>query len=247
MSRKNSQHITKNIATTSLAQLQRQELKYFLDNHVIDMLIPEFSNYLKYDRFSKNGPYEIHSLYFDTEDWQAFYTKLDGNQRRRKYRIRSYVPNPEEDENVFLEVKEKSDSTVYKRRTTLHLEAARRVAKGQPLERHSPVIEEWRYAILRNCIKPKLLNSYTRLAFVSEHFPGLRITIDRDLSFAMVGDVDFTKQTRSAYWTHGKSVIEIKFDRYVPQFVLDIIRRYNLTQTPVSKYCDSIISHFLLI
>lgn len=239
--------VTKNIATISTAHFQRQELKYFVDNHLIDALIPEFNAYIDRDRFSERGPYEIHSVYFDTEDWQAFYSKLDGNQRRQKFRIRSYVINPSEEDNVFIEVKEKNNGTVYKRRSPIKLKDARKVITGVPIEKKLPVIDEWRYAVLKNSIKPRLLNSYTRFAFSSEHFPGLRVTIDQKLTFTMTNRVDFTQPTRSAHWSYGKSVIEIKFDRYVPQFIIDIIRRYNLTQVPVSKYCDSVISHYLLI
>lgn len=239
-------HVTKNIATTKVAHFQRQELKYFISNHLVDLLIPELENYMQRDRFSINGPYEIYSIYFDTIDWQAFYSKLDGNQRRQKFRIRSYIANPKLDQNVFMEVKEKTSDTINKRRTPVYFEDAALLAKGQAIEKESPVVDEWRFAVLRNSIKPKLLNSYTRMAYASEHFPGLRITIDQDLRYTMTNRLEFNQPTQTAYWAFQKSVIEIKFDRYVPQFVVDLLRRYNLTQTPVSKYCDSVISHFLL-
>lgn len=239
--------ITKNVATSALAHFQRQELKFFVDNHIINALIPEFNAYIRRDRYSEHGPYEIHSVYFDTIDWQAFYTKIDGNKRRQKFRIRSYTIDPSEDDTVFIEIKEKYDGTVYKRRSPIPFREAKKVITGAKIDGGSSVVEEWRYAVLRNSIKPRLLNNYTRMAFSSEHFPGLRVTIDQNLTFAMTNKVEFTTLSRSAYWAHGKSVVEIKFDRYVPRFIIDIIRRYNLTQAPVSKYCDSVISHYLLL
>lgn len=239
--------VTKNIATISTAHFQRQELKYFVSNHLIDALIPEFNAFIERDRFSKFGPYEIHSIYFDTEDWQAFYSKLDGNQRRQKFRIRSYILDPSEEDNVFIEVKEKYNGTIFKRRSPIKFKDAKTIITGARIEKDSPIVEEWRYGVLKNSLKARLLNSYTRFAFSSEHFPGLRVTIDQNLSFTMTNSVDFTQPTRNAYWSYGKSVVEIKFDRYVPQFIIDIIRRYNLTQVPVSKYCDSVISHYLLL
>lgn len=238
--------VTKNIATLSTAHFQRQELKFFVDNHLIEALIPEFNAYIKRDDFCKDRAYPIYSIYFDTADWQAFYTKLDGNKRRQKFRVRSYYPNPRDDEKVFIEVKEKNSGTVYKRRSPIKFGEVKELITGAPISIKTPVVDEWRYAVLKNAIKPKLLNRYTRLAFASEHFPGLRVTIDQDLSYAMVNSLDFNQPTRGAYWSNGKSVIEIKFDRYVPMFIVDIIRRYNLTQVPVSKYCDSVISHYLL-
>lgn len=246
MVQRRKHRITKNIATTRVAHFQRQELKYFIDNHIVDNLIPDLENFMQRDRFSINGPYEIHSVYYDTYDWQAFYSKMDGNERRQKFRIRSYIADPKSDQNVFVEVKEKNGNTVNKRRTPVFYADVKHLVRGEVIEKESPVVDEWRYAVLRNALKPKLLNSYTRMAYSSEHFPGLRVTIDQDLRYAMTDRLEFNIPTHVAFWANQKSVVEIKFDRYVPQFVLDLVRRYNLTQTPVSKYCDSVISHYLL-
>ncbi len=237
-------HVTKNIATSSLMVFQRHELKYFVPNNLAAVLIPEFLQYLEYDRFSSDGPYAIYSVYFDTIDWQAFYNKIDGNEHRRKFRIRSYIAHPQQDDNVFLEVKEKKSDVVFKRRTPIKFEDARMLISGKPIEKKSTVVDEWRYGILHDTIRPALLNSYNRLAFHSLQYPGLRITIDSNLRYTLTNKVDFSQPTHIGYWTQGKSVVEIKFDRYVPKFVVDIIRRYNLSMVPVSKYCDSIISHF---
>ncbi len=238
--------VAKNIATLSTAHFQRQELKFFVDNHIIEALIPEFNAYIERDHYSAKGSYPIYSVYFDTEDWQAFYSKLAGNKRRQKFRIRSYYKNPKPDEPVFVEIKEKDGGTVYKRRSPVNLSEVEELIKGRPISVNTPVIDEWRFAVLRNSLKPKLLNSYNRLAFASKHFPGLRVTIDQDLAYSVPSGLDFAIPTRKAYWANGKSVVEIKFDRYVPKFIVEIIRRYNLTQVPVSKYCDSVISHYLL-
>lgn len=246
MPNKKRRPVTKNIATETVMRFQRQELKFLVDNHLVELLTPELSNFLQRDEYAGPYGYDIHSIYFDTIDWQAFYTKIDGNKRRQKFRIRSYTPHPDLEDTVFVEIKEKNSGTVYKRRTPVSLRDAIELSAGRPIHKQSPVIDEWRYGILRNSLKPKVLNSYRRLAFNSEHFPGLRITIDQDLTYCMVNDIHFSNSIHNAFWSRTYSVLEVKFDRYVPQFVIDLIRRYNLTQVPVSKYCDSVISHFLL-
>ncbi len=247
MSSSKQHPITKNIATSSLTVFQRQELKYFISNNLVDIIIPRLCTFMELDPFSADGFYEIYSVYFDTHDWQAYYAKLDGLQQRQKFRIRSYYAKPEESENVFLEVKEKNNLTIFKRRAPVTLKQARGLMGGELLKNENPVYNEWRYVLARNAIKPKLLNSYNRLAFISEHNPGLRVTIDKDISYCMTNEIRFDLPTRGTTWSHGKSVIEIKFDRYVPQFITDMIRDYQLTHEPVSKYCDSVISNYLLI
>jgi SPX domain protein involved in polyphosphate accumulation len=237
----------KNITTSSVTQFQRVELKYVISNNLVDILIPELLNHLGPDSFSKEGFYEIYSVYFDTQDYQAFYSKMDGNSHRKKYRIRSYYPNPKADEEVFLEVKEKSDNTVSKRRTPIPFGAIPDLQQGIASPKDTPVAREWRYALIKNSLKPKLLNSYRRMAFISEHFPGLRVTIDRDIKYSMTNTVDFDLPTRNVLWSHQYTIIEIKFDRYVPQFIVEMLRRHNLSKEPVSKYCNSVMSNYLLL
>lgn len=240
-------HITKNIVTSSVSEFQRLEIKYLISNNIVDILIPDLLQHLEYDSYSINGEYDIFSVYFDTQDLQAFEAKMAGNNKRQKFRIRSYYPNPDPDENVFIEIKEKNNNSVFKRRAPLAMKHVEGLMNGQWLDNQNPVYDEWRYALVRNALKPVLMNSYQRSAFVSEHFPGLRITIDKNIRYTMTHEVAFDLPTRSVNWAHDYSVIEIKFDRYMPHFVDYLVKRYNLTSQPVSKYCDSVISHYLLI
>lgn len=246
MVRQKHQRITKNIVTDYATRFQREELKFFIDNHLVSVLIPDLLNFMERDHYSVKGPYPIYSIYFDTIDWQAFYSKLDGNERRQKFRIRSYVAHPQPDDLVYLEIKEKLNGTVFKRRTNLPMKDAEALVRGEIVDKDSPIIDEWRFAMLRNSLRPKILNTYRRTAYHSEQFQGLRVTIDQDMHYAVTQGFSYNIPTRLAFWSHRKSVIEVKFDRYVPAFIVDMIRKYNLTRVPVSKYCDSVISHYLL-
>ena len=244
---KKQRSVTKNITTTVLSEYERQELKYFVPNKLIDILIPELLAYLEYDRFSQNGFYPIYTTYFDTRDWQAFDAKMAGIQHRQKFRIRSYYPNPTPNEKVFLEIKAKSDNTVYKVRTPITMDQIGKLQQGEKAPVKNALYDEWRYAIIRNRIRPRLINTYDRLAFESEHFPGLRITLDRNVGYCMTDQVDFTLSPHAVMWSSELSILEIKFDRYVPRFVVEILRRYNITLEPISKYCYSVMSNYLLI
>lgn len=239
--------ITKNITTAVISEYERQEFKYFVPNKLIDILIPELLTYLEYDHFSQNGFYSIYTTYFDTRDWQAFDAKMAGVQHRQKFRIRSYFPNPTPSEKVFLEIKAKSDNTVYKVRTPISMNQIKKLQHGEKPPVKNVLYEEWRYAILRNNIRPCLLNSYDRLAFESEQYPGLRVTLDRNVGYCLTDEVNFTLSPHAVMWSNEMSILEIKFDRYVPRFIVEMLRRYNITLEPISKYCYSVMSNYLLI
>lgn len=237
----------KNVVLKDAVDYHRKEYKYFVPNSIVDIVIPDLLMHLDFDAFSKNGFYPIYTVYFDTIDLQTYSAKMAGLIHRKKFRVRSYHTDPNEDEPVFIEVKEKNGQRIFKRRTAITLdELDELINRGGTPNQESSIYKEWRYEILRNNIKPFLLNYYERLAFESVNYPGLRITIDRDIGYAMTNEIKFDIPIKKAYWANGKSVIEIKFDHYLPLFIVEMIRRYNLTVEPVSKYADSVISNFFL-
>ncbi len=48
---------------------------------------------MKKDAHGENGKYEIRSLYFDTQNDRALMEKINGVDKREKYRIRMYNGN----------------------------------------------------------------------------------------------------------------------------------------------------------
>lgn len=237
----------KNVVIKDDSKYNRKEYKYLVPNRIIDILIPDILMHMTYDSFSRNGYYPIYSVYFDTIDLQTFSNKMAGLQHRRKFRVRSYHPDVKPDEPVFLEVKEKNTNRIFKRRVPLSLEQVSDLTiKKEDILPGNSVVDEWRYELIKSNLKPSLLNYYKRLAFVSKMYPGLRITIDRDISYTQTQSVDFNLPTSKVSWAHDKSVVEIKFDNFVPLFVVDMIRRYSLSAEPVSKYADSVISGYSL-
>jgi SPX domain protein involved in polyphosphate accumulation len=237
----------KNVVLKDASKYNRKEYKYLVPNRILDILIPDLLMHMDYDEFSQNGYYPIYSIYFDTIDLQTFSNKMAGLQHRRKFRVRSYHPDIKSNDPLFLEIKEKNTNRIFKRRVPLdlhHIEDL--IIKKRNVLQGNSIVEEWRYELIKSNLKPCLLNYYKRLAFVSKMYPGLRITIDRDISYARTQDLSFNLPTKKVSWAHSKSVVEVKFDNFIPLFVVDMIRRYGLVAEPVSKYADSIISGYSL-
>jgi len=227
-------------------KFERMEVKYLIPNNIIDIIMVPLMEHMELEPYSKNGFQSISSIYFDTYDWQAFYAKMDGLEHRQKFRIRNYNTPPLDKDKVYIEIKEKFDSFIIKRRDLIPLiDIKEFVYNHKPLQ-VDEVTNDWRYNILRNAIKPKLLNRYDRLAFESPHYPGLRVTLDRNVQYAMIQEINFEEPTHNVLWGHTHSILEIKFVEFLPVFIVDIIRRNNLTREAISKYGYSVISNYLL-
>lgn len=237
----------KNVVTEKLTQYQRFELKFYIPSSKIDILVPELLNYLEYDEYSQHDYYPIYNVYFDTYDWQAFDAKMAGTAHRRKFRIRTYDKEVQHNEHLFLEIKEKHVDTVLKRRSPIQYGEVADLVQGGRLSEAGFIPEEWRYNILKNQLKPRVLNTYLRRAFVSPMYPGLRITLDRDVSYAIVNEVTFNANVRPTSWARSISVVEVKFEGYVPLFIVDLLRKYDLSREAISKYGESIMTNYLLI
>lgn len=237
----------RNIVRSGGGSFDRKEYKFMIPNEIIDIVIPDLLRHLEYDEFSRHGFYPIWSVYFDTYDLQMYSSKMAGLMHRRKLRVRTYQSDPEDDEPVFLEVKEKNGSRIHKKRMPLTVQQLNDLITNKHLpDVDDPAYVDWRYALIKDGVRPHFLNYYKRQAFESESYPGLRITIDRDISYSPVSSVDFNLPLKKVYWAHTHSVIEIKFDVYLPLFIVEMIRRYNFTAIPISKYADSVISNFFL-
>lgn len=239
-------HKTRNVVTHTKMVFNRQEVKFFVPLNMVDVVVAQLDNYMHRDYFSKNGYYDIYSIYFDTQDWQAFYAKLSGNIHRKKLRLRTYNNSPEPNEYIFAEIKEKDNTEVLKRRTAITLNEAHHLNRGRQKNARSNVYDEWRYSMLRNSLRPKLLNRYKRLAFYSKSTDDLRITVDKDVQYSLVDRIDFSRPTQKIYWAQDICVIEVKFRQYLPLHIANLLRGHNLTQAAISKYSDSVISNYLL-
>lgn len=80
-----------------------------------------------------DGFYDIASLYYDTPDLAFMRSKREGIKFRRKLRIRHYTTAEEaadDNQPVFVEIKQRINRTTQKRRLTLPLHAAYALCDG---------------------------------------------------------------------------------------------------------------------
>lgn len=229
-----------------ILNFQRYERKYYFPHSRIEFLIPEILRYMKYDPYSNGKYYNLYSVYYDTEDWQAYYEKMDGIERRKKFRVRSYYQNPGPEDEVMIEIKEKNKDIILKRRTAIKYKYVENLSLGKSYIKQDDVYDEWRYSVIRNSIKPRIQIAYQRMAFVPKEHGDLRITLDRHVKYTMTHNKQqlFEGALRKTQFSYTDSVLEIKYKDHPPKFVNDLVHKYNLSNEAISKFCESVVTNY---
>lgn len=197
-----------------------------------DMLVPD-----------EYGDYTICNIYLDTEDFYFIRHSLDKPVYKEKLRLRSYG-NASEDNTVFLEIKKKFRGVVYKRRITIPCsEAEAYILCGEKPPslrgfRAEQIFSEIDWLMRRHEPSPKLYLAYDRLAYRSEEFPELRITLDRSIRGRWEGLTLASDEGAQLLDTgiEDYRLMEIKSDGAVPIRLARILSELKIYPVSFSKY-----------
>ena len=179
-----------------------------------------------------DGSYQVVSLYYDDPYDTALRQKLDGVDRREKFRLRCYGEDP----RFFkLEKKYKIKGLCGKRSCRLSREEGERLLRGDftfLLEREDSLAREF-YAKLRRGLAPKTVVRYRREAFL--YAPGnVRVTLDGDLRTGTPEQFLVPKRLLPALGS--LAVVEVKYDAFLPEIVKLAVQVPNRQGTACSKY-----------
>ena len=182
-----------------------------------------------------DGSYTIHSLYFDNLSDKALREKLDGIDRREKFRIRYYN---DDTEYIRLEKKSKIHGLCDKRSAPLTKEETIRICRGDIgflLKSGHPLLQEL-YAKMRyQMLRPRVIVDYEREPYV--YAPGnVRITFDRNIRTSLYYDRLFEGDYLSAPAEEGTIILEVKYDAFLPEIIEKAVRVPNRQASAFSKY-----------
>ena len=178
------------------------------------------------------GSYQVVSLYYDDPYDTALRQKLDGVNRREKFRLRYYGEEP-----AFfkLEKKYKAKGLCGKGACGLSREEGERLLRGDfafLLEKEESLAREF-YAKLRRGLAPKTVVRYTREAFL--YAPGnVRVTLDGDIRAGAPERFLIPQKLLPALG--GLAVVEVKYDAFLPEIVKLAVQVPNRQGTACSKY-----------
>lgn len=171
-----------------------------------------------------DGTYVIHSIYFDTPTDRALMEKQVGVVNRDKYRIRYYNDNRDffrlERKSKFGTLCDKAGATLARQ----EVEAIMRGDTGWMLTDARRLVRELCLRMKTDCLRPRVQVHYTREPFV--YPPGnVRVTLDTDIRTGLM-NTDFLAQDQPRPPTQSPdfTLLEVKFDQYLPDIIRDIVR-----------------------
>lgn len=232
----------------------RYELKFPIDARQRADLLAEARDALQEDPHGTAAVYRVSSLYFDSPERLAYHEKLDGEYRRRKFRLRWY-PLPEQEQGAmsaaFFEVKHRIDQRVLKERVALEPEGARAILEEPArLARLADYVRPGRGgetvgSVLRQLerqrLEPVAVISYVREAWMGALDQRLRLTFDSACQVLLpTGWTDAPLGTGRAILPPERYIMEVKFDRRLDRWLRDLVVSRGLVQRRFSKYARGV-------
>lgn len=189
------------------------------------------------DPHAAGGRYLIRSLYFDTLSDRALRDKLDGINRREKFRIRYYNGDKS---LIHLEKKSKWNGLGSKEKAPLTMAEARDIADGHLDWMPSsgrPLVQELYCKMKSGGLRPKTIVDYTREPFV--YPPGnVRVTLDYDIRTGL-GCTDFLNPDCVTIPAGDAPIIlEVKWDEFLPGIIRDAVQLSGRRVSSFSKYAQ---------
>lgn len=213
----------------------RHETKIELAPGDVPVLRARLGALLKPDPHAPGGRYYIRSLYFDDRTDTALRQKLDGVDKREKFRLRCYNGDAA---FINLEKKAKQNGLGYKlqaRLTAAETAALLAGDLGWMPDHPAPLVRELYGKMRAQGLRPKTLVDYTREAFV--YGPGnVRVTLDSDIRSGLrrTDFLDFACPTVPA--PGPAALLEVKWDAFLPEPVRAAVQLPGRRAGAFSKY-----------
>lgn len=215
--------------------MYRNEIKYeikYEDNLRMSNILRQV---LKHDKHAKNGFYHVRSLYFDDIYDTSLHQNQMGLAKRSKYRIRMYNFNTD---YILLERKSKNYHKGKKDHLRLQKEEVDLILRGDYsfLEiSQNELAHAFMFELKQNQLRPMIIIDYMREAFAFES-GNVRVTIDRDIKTSINTQAFFDQNLVCLPKWGVQNLLEIKYDRFIPDFIQASINRFDPSRIAHSKY-----------
>ena len=189
------------------------------------------------DPHAADGKYHIRSLYFDNGRDKALREKIDGVNRREKFRIRYYNLDPG---LIKLEKKSRQNGLGTKFSAGLTASEAQRIVEGDTewmRESDSSLIQELFFKMRNQGLAPKTIVDYTREPFV--YGPGnVRVTLDYDIRTGLACTDFLNPDCITVPAGERSMLLEVKWDDFLPDIIRDAVQLRDTRVTAFSKYAQ---------
>lgn len=220
-----------------LGRKLRHEYKFYINNFVYHEMRERLQHVLQKDRNMRDEEgYLITSLYYDDMFCSAVNDKINGTRFRKKYRIRLYDYN---DRLIKLECKSKYNNYISKEWAPLTRAEYNLILKGDYeflISRKEEVCRKFYADQKTKMLRPVTVVEYQREAYIHD-LGNVRITFDKNIS-ASIGSLDVFDPDYETVKVplQGMMVLEIKYDDYIPDYILKIVHSSHMLKCAISKY-----------
>jgi hypothetical protein len=213
----------------------RHEWKHEINNSDMYALRARLTAVMSQDSHAVDGRYEVRSLYFDNLQDKALLEKINGVDRREKFRLRYYNG---EFSTVFLEKKTKINGLCHKEQELLVLPEVQAIlAKdfGALAGSEKPLVREFVFKSQTQGLIPRTIVDYTREPFI--YAPGsVRATLDYNIRTGLSGTDFLNLDCVMIPAGSAPAVLEVKWDEFLPSVIRDIVQLSGRHASAFSKY-----------
>ena len=189
------------------------------------------------DPHTIDGKYLIRSLYFDNIDDKALREKVDGVNRREKFRIRFYNFDTS---LIHLEKKSKLNGLGTKYSAPLTKEETQKIVDGDidwMIDTPHSLIQELYCKMHYQGMRPVTIVDYTREPFI--YGPGnVRVTLDYDIRTGLNKTDFLNPECITIPAGEAPIILEVKWDAYLPEIIRDAVQIPGTRVQAFSKYAQ---------
>ncbi|XZK23064.1 polyphosphate polymerase domain-containing protein [Clostridium perfringens] len=223
-----------------MLSVSRKEVKFLVSSTDRVYLLNSLSQILVPDKYGDYNGYKTRSIYFDNIDNEDFREKQIKTEKRKRIRVRIYN---EEDKFAKFEIKRKHFERELKESITITKEDAIRLINREYsvlLNYKDNPLYEYAFNLMKSKLyRPVSMVEYDRRAFTHEFF-NTRVTLDNNLRFTNFNYDLFNKNINFKKGLPGdKSILEVKYDRFLFQQLQEVLSKCNFVGKPPSKFGTS--------
>ncbi len=213
----------------------RNEYKHQINLGDVYSLRQRLSAVAKHDlNCESDGTYFVKSLYFDNYMDKALREKIDGVNKREKFRIRYYGTDTS---FIKLEKKSKINGLCNKVTCRITKEECQKIIDGDiqfMMDGKHELMRELYSKMKYQLLRPKCIVGYTRECFV---YPRGNVRVTFDMNICGSNNVkEFLNPDLPFLQTYHNIILEVKWDEYLPQVIRDLVQVRSRRSAAFSKY-----------
>jgi SPX domain protein involved in polyphosphate accumulation len=230
----------------------RKEKKYVLDADVAVKMRDFIKERIPFSVYHHGTIVtDIRNTYLDNDSFYLYRLKKAHEKTRYKIRFREYGKKGTFDDNVWVELKEKRNGVSFKNRFLLDKKYFKDLLKGRDI--FSKIVdlnksvdlcylhdlyETIRMLIKENSFYPRVMVQYKRQAFQDGVLGQIRVTFDSSLSVETVDSKRdlFCEIQKPHNFRQDRMIMEIKTNEKYPEWLRDLMKRYDIKRSTFSKY-----------